>query len=189
VLAVQTKTFKLKPHAGKPVKLKLTVPATVSQGDKQLMVSVTNVLDGSVTNAAGGAFRVEPPTVDLVGDPATGSAGFLRFGKRAKIPVAIRNNGNVPTASTPVTFDVLVSTTPDGANPVYQTTAIAKLKVNANTTKSAPARRHDSYRRFAAGNYSLSSDPTADLNLSKRPDAGASVVRDLVGRTLDFVHG
>jgi hypothetical protein len=164
VLAVQTKNFKLKPHTGKPVKLKLNVPATVSQGDKELMVSVTNVLDGSVTNAAGGTFRVEPPTVELVGDPATGSAGFLAFGKRAKIPVSIRNDGNVPTAKTPVTFDVLVSSTPDGANPVYQTTVSAKAKVNAGTTKRTLLGVTFPTGAFAAGNYFLILRPTADLN-------------------------
>jgi glucose/arabinose dehydrogenase len=166
VLAVQTKNFKIAPNSGKPVKVKLKIPATLSQGDKQLMVTVTNILDGTTANAAGGAFRVEPPTVDLVGDPATGSAGFLVFGKRAKVPLSIRNNGNVATASTPVTFDLLVSTTPDGANPVYQTTVSGKLKVNANTTKRAMLGVTFPTGSFAAGNYFLVLRPTAALNIS-----------------------
>jgi hypothetical protein len=165
VLAVQTKNLKLKPHSGKPVKIKLTVPASVSQGDKELTVSVTNVLDNSTTQADGGTFRVEPPTVNLVGDPASGSAGFLVFGKRAKIPVSIRNNGNVPTAKTPASFDVIVSSTADGTKPVYQSTVSTKLKVNPNTTKRTTLAVTFPTGAFAAGNYFLILRPTAaDLN-------------------------
>jgi hypothetical protein len=171
-LLTTTKTLKLKPHAQKVVKLKLAVPASVPEGDKALQVSVTTS-DGRTDTIAGQAFRVVPPVVQLVGSPATVPAGLLTFGKAARLRVPLRNDGNVQTTRTPVTYQLLVSSSAtDATTPLFSTTATGKLAIKPGATKQVPVRVTIPAGAFAAGNYFLHVRVDAALNATN----GESVV-------------
>jgi hypothetical protein len=130
----------------------------------ELTASVTNLNDGTIARATGGTFQVQPPIVNLVGNPATGSAGFLVFGKRAKVPLFVRNDGNVVTTSAPATFGIIVSSTVDGTKPVYETSVATKVKVNPGATKPVKLSVTFPTGAFPAGNYFMILKPTVDLN-------------------------
>jgi hypothetical protein len=161
-----TKNFKLKPFSQKIVKLKLAVPASLPEGDMALSVSVSTN-DGRRDTALGPAFRVAAPVVRLVGTVATAPGGGLVFGKRAKLKVPLRNDGNVPTTKTPVTYQLIVTATEDdAATPVFQTSASGRLNLKPGKSKPQPLSVTIPQASFPPGNYFLHVKVDADLNLT-----------------------
>ncbi|HEX8912665.1 MAG TPA: CARDB domain-containing protein, partial [Humisphaera sp.] len=99
VLSV-VKTLKIKPSTTKAVKLKVkSFPATLADGNYQLIAEVTPPTGSASAAATGSATAVAAPFVNLVGVTAAGPSA-LTAGKKGKLGVTVQNTGNVTLAGT-----------------------------------------------------------------------------------------
>jgi hypothetical protein len=161
-----TRTLNIKPFKSKVVKLKLVVPASIPEGDKSLSVSVSTS-DGRRDVANGPTFRVAAPVVRLVGTAETAPGGALVFGKAARLKVPLRNDGTVPTTRTAVTYDLIVTASPDESSPpVFSASSVGRLALKPGKSKVQSVSVVLPPGSFAPGNYFLHVRVNAELNLT-----------------------
>lgn len=168
-LVTVTKNVKLKAGKSRTMRLKFTFPATIPEGDKQVLVTATPVTVTPVVETpatgAGPAVTVQSPFVRLTGLPNAAPTGTaLTFGKRARFTVPLQNAGNVPTSRNPVTYTLNVS--PDGTaeGTVFTTTVPGQLSLKPGASRPQKLTVTFPPGAFAPGSYTLIVRLTADLN-------------------------
>ena len=126
---------------------------------------------------------MEAPVVRLVGTPVDQPpGGALVFGKTGTLKVPLRNDGNVATTQTAVTYELIVAgpTDPAGAAPVFQTAAVGKVSLKPGQSKSQSLKVNYPARRVPPGQLLPAHPPPGRAERFERPDAGHDAVQHRV---------
>jgi hypothetical protein len=160
-VAQSAKTLKLKAGQSKAVKFKLAL-ATLPQGAYTLIGAAT--VDNLTSTANGPAMAVQQAVVHLVNGGAAPALKPITGGRRAALAVPLRNDGNVPTAKSPATYTLIVSTDGTEAGKVFETTAVGKLALKPAAAKPQKLSATFPAGSVAPGSYVLIVKVNAELN-------------------------
>jgi hypothetical protein len=154
------KTMRLKAGQSKAVKLSVSL-MNLPEGTFTLLGAAT--ANGLTSSAAGPVLSVAAPFVRLTaGTAAPGKP--IALGKRASLAVPLRNDGNVPTTKTPVTYQIIVSNNGIEAGAVFQTTATGRVAIKPAAAKPQKLAITFPAGAFDAGSYTILVKLTAELN-------------------------
>jgi hypothetical protein len=160
-VAQSAKPLKLKVGQSKAVKFKLAL-ATLPQGSYTLLGAAT--VDNLTSSASGPSLSVQAPVVHLVNGGAAPGVKPITGGKKASLAIPLRNDGNVPTAKTPATYTLIVSTDGTEAGAVFTTTAVGKLALKPAAAKPQKLSLIFPAGSVPPGSYTLIVKVSADLN-------------------------
>jgi hypothetical protein len=165
------KPLRLRAGQSRTLKLMLS-PNAFPAGDATVLASVT--ASDATDTATGPQVSVRPPFVSLASRPASAptapAATVAHLGRPVPLFISISNDGNVPTALTPATFTVAVSTDGSAENVVSSQNIATKLHIAPGQTRRVkltptfPAAAAAAAAAFAAGDYQLRVTLNAESN-------------------------